>query len=117
MSFARCCASSSASPAMSGSLGARASPALVADQLRQRLASARAWARARILRRRRAADHDDRPRRALGRDPQDALRLGLLLLVAEPGDATAVSESVRGDEDALRHAPFVVGLAGRGRSV
>src|SRR5258708_4424626 len=94
-----------------GGSGLRLAPALVADDLRQWLASPRTRHRPRVPARDRSADRDDRPRGLLRRDAQDLLRLGLLLLVTEPRRPAAVALHVRGDEQALRHATLVVGLA------
>jgi len=89
----------------------RCAPALVAHDLRQRLPTARARIRPRILGRHWAADRDHRPGGPFRRDPEDPFRFGLLRVVAEPCRPAAEPERVRRDKEPLGHPALVVRLA------
>src|SRR5439155_11485835 len=89
----------------------RRAPAVVADELGQRLAPARRSHRARVLRGSRAPDHHDLARMPILWDAEDPFRLRLERRLPEPGDATAVAEQLRSGEQALGHATLVIGLA------
>src|SRR5207245_1728897 len=91
--------------------GLRAAPALVTDELGQRLAPARRSLRSRVIRGSRAPDHHDLARMPILWDAEDPFRLRLERRLTEPGDATAVAEQLRSGEQALGHATLVIGLA------
>src|SRR5206468_7628726 len=95
----------------------RPAPAVVADELRDRLTPAHRPGWTRVFPRGRAADHHDLARGQIVRYAEDPLGLGVLRRATEPGGAAAIPEHGRARQQSLGQATFVVRAEHRFRAV